>query len=66
MRLCYHRDGAVLVHGSLAVGRHSSLPCPAVPANEYHGFNNSKRSCSIYVCLCIYWSASPILGLFPG
>lgn len=66
MRLCHHSDGTVLVHRSLAVGCHSSLSCPAVPTNEYHGFNNSKRSCSIHVCLCIYWSASLILGLFPG
>ena len=65
MWLRYHSDGTVLVHGSLAVGCHSSLSCPAVPTNEYHGFNNSKRSYSIHVCLCIYWSASLIPGLFP-
>lgn len=66
MWLCYHSDGTVLVHRSLAVGCHSSLSCLAVPTNEYHGFNNSKRCYSIHICLCIYWSASFILGLFPG
>jgi len=65
MRLRDHSDGTVLVHGSLAVGCHISLACPAVPTNEYHGFNNSKRSYSIHVCLCIYWSSSLILELFP-
>lgn len=57
MWLCYHSDGTVLVHGSAAVGCHSSPPCPALPVDEYHGFNRSKKSYSIHVCLCACWSA---------
>lgn len=39
----HHTDGAVLVHGSLAAGRHGSPSCPAVPPDEHHGFDNGKR-----------------------
>lgn len=51
MWLRYHPDGTAMVHGSFAVGCHSTPSCPALPNDEYHGFDNSKRlgSCLILV-----------------
>lgn len=48
MWICDHSDGPLLVHRSSAFGCHSSPARPALPTHEYHGFNNSKRSCSVY------------------
>lgn len=53
MRLHYHHHGPVLVHGSLAIGCHISFSCPAVPTNEHHGFNNSKRSLYVFAYVFI-------------
>lgn len=43
MWVCYHPDGTAVVHGSFAVGCHSPPSCPALPNDEHHGFDNSKR-----------------------
>lgn len=56
MWLCDHSDGAFLVHRSPAFGCHSSPARPAVPTNEYHGFINSKRPCSMYESISCFYS----------
>lgn len=51
-----HSDGTFLVHRSPAFVCHSSPARPDVPTNEYHGFNNSKRSCSVYSSILFFYS----------
>lgn len=43
MWVCYHPDGTAVVHGSFAIGCHSTSSRPALPNDEYHGFDSSKR-----------------------
>lgn len=61
MWLRYHPDGTAVVHGSFATGCHSTPSRPALPNDEYHGFNSSKRLGS---CLLLVFIGHLLFGYF--